>query len=320
MDSLLITVTAPKPVDIGKDTSICSNDSITLNAKSNYASYLWQNGSSDSFYIVKSPGKYYVTAKDNCNNISSDTVVVKNIFYPAVSIGNDTALCSNTTDTLHANMPYQKYLWQDASTDSFYVVKQPGQYYITVTDICNNVSSDTVTIKYDTNRLSAGSNLEICMLQDTLLRATGGFTDYQWQPADSIIGNSSSQSIHISPAQTTAYIVSAQSLLGCTLSDTIKVTVENCLNKLVMPNAFTPNHDGKNDIIRPVVYGYLEKYDFIIYNRWGQMVFHSAKEGEGWDGAINGIVQNVGAYVWFCRYQFSGEKEKMDKGSFVLIR
>lgn len=68
------------------------------------------------------------------------------------------------------------------------------------------------------------------------------------------------------------------------------------------------------------MYGFLDKYEFSIYNRWEQMVFHSSKQGQGWDGTISGALQSTGAFVWRCSYQFSGDKAKTDKGTLILIR
>ena len=87
-----------------------------------------------------------------------------------------------------------------------------------------------------------------------------------------------------------------------------------------MPNAFTPNDDGRNDLIRPIVVGELVKYEFAIYNRWGQVVFRSLDPGVGWDGRINGHIQAADQFVWTCMYQFAGEEITSAKGVFLLLR
>ena len=73
-------------------------------------------------------------------------------------------------------------------------------------------------------------------------------------------------------------------------------------------------------IMTPIVFGYLEKYEFAIYNRLGQLIFQSTDQNQGWDGTLNGHLQNTGTYVWLCKYQFSGEKERADRGTVILIR
>ncbi|HEX4375512.1 MAG TPA: gliding motility-associated C-terminal domain-containing protein, partial [Puia sp.] len=315
-------------------SDFCLNNSIfTFTATKNNLCLKKTNWSADTSFVslldqindttvslqFKNSGKGYLIANIAGCGIA-DSLLLTVHGANKVFIGNDTSLCPGAIDTLHANLSYQKYLWQNGSTDSFYIAKNAGVYYLTVTDICNNISSDTISVKYDTSKVSEEANVEICKEQDTMLTANNGFTNYNWQPANAIISSNLSQSISIKPTQTTTYFISAQSMMNCIVTDSIKVMVENCLNKLVMPNAFTPDGNGRNDFLKPSVFGILEKYNFEIYNRFGQMVFHSVKQSEGWDGKINGALQNAGAYVWFCKYQFAGDKEKISKGSFVLIK
>ena len=237
-----------------------------------------------------------------------------------VDIGKDTTLCPGSKITIDAGSGFAGYLWQDGSTDSIFAVSSPGEYYITATDECNITSSDTILVTYVNMQLDAGPDLELCEKQNSRLSANDGFTNYLWQPAEGIVGGPAAQSIEIDPSATTDYIVTATAEGICLLSDTVKVVVDNCLNKLVVPMAFAPDHGGVNDVLRPVVFGYLAKYEFFIYNRWGQLVFHSNQPGLGWDGTIDGRAQGEGTFVWYCHYQFSGDIERTGKGTFLLIR
>jgi len=87
-----------------------------------------------------------------------------------------------------------------------------------------------------------------------------------------------------------------------------------------MPSAFTPNGDGKNDMFGPTVFGKLSFYDLIIYNRWGQIVFKAKESTQKWNGAIKGVNQNSGIFVWMCTYQFEGEEKRNERGTLTLIR
>ena len=62
------------------------------------------------------------------------------------------------------------------------------------------------------------------------------------------------------------------------------------------------------------------KYKFIIYNRWGQIVFQSTDLNSGWDGNVRGVKQNGDVFIWTCNYQFEGEAEQVKKGTVVVIR
>ncbi len=87
-----------------------------------------------------------------------------------------------------------------------------------------------------------------------------------------------------------------------------------------MPTAFTPNGDGLNDLCRPVIFGTLDKYEFTVYNRYGETVFHSKQPGKGWDGMVKGKQQNAGTFMWVCQYQLDGKMLELEKGTVVLIR
>jgi gliding motility-associated-like protein len=87
-----------------------------------------------------------------------------------------------------------------------------------------------------------------------------------------------------------------------------------------MPTGFTPNNDGKNDLIKPIFFGHVVKYKFWIYNRWGQLIFETTDLDKGWNGLYKGEDQSSGVFVWVCSYQLEGNPEKREKGTFVLIR
>ena len=116
------------------------------------------------------------------------------------------------------------------------------------------------------------------------------------------------------------YLVTATTPQGCTGSGKIKVTVYTTLPDIFMPNAFTPNGDGKNDIFRPVLVGISSLDYFRIYNRWGQLVFATTQNDQGWDGAVSGRMQESGAFVYMIRGKDYTGKVHTKKGSFVLIR
>ena len=109
--------------------------------------------------------------------------------------------------------------------------------------------------------------------------------------------------------------------------DTVLVSQRNSCNpdgadstvpQFIMPGAFTPNGDGRNDEICPVIKGPVGQYQFIIYNRWGQMVFKSAMPGSGWNGRLRNVAQPPGGYVWYCKF-ISGTQKIKKQGTLLLI-
>jgi gliding motility-associated-like protein len=87
-----------------------------------------------------------------------------------------------------------------------------------------------------------------------------------------------------------------------------------------MPNAFTPNRDGRNDLFRASYKGYFEAFQLSIYNRWGQVVYSSSNPDQGWNGRLGGKDIDSGVFVWICTYRFFGRTTSTQKGTVTLIR
>lgn len=94
--------------------------------------------------------------------------------------------------------------------------------------------------------------------------------------------------------------------------------IDDC--NLVLPTAFTPNRDGKNDELRPFLPGAKGLKRFSIYNRWGNVVFNTSNEAEGWDGTYKGEPLPTGVYVWVLEYISKENKIVSKKGTVTLIR
>lgn len=87
-----------------------------------------------------------------------------------------------------------------------------------------------------------------------------------------------------------------------------------------MPSAFTPNGDGRNDVIRPVLVGIKQLNFFRVYNRWGQMVFSTSQGSKGWDGTVGGNKQSSDNFVYMVQAVDYTGKVIVKRGNFVLVR
>ena len=138
---------------------------------------------------------------------------------------------------------------------------------------------------------------------------------YNWYAGSESI--SSEESVTVTPLETTWYHVQLDLCTGITLKDSVLVVVRN-----PVPNAFTPNGDGINDVFR--IYGtdadYIIKYNFEIYDRCGQMIFNTTDITQGWDGKMNGQYCPAGIYVWEIFYEDSKKTKVTNKGTVMLIR
>lgn len=116
------------------------------------------------------------------------------------------------------------------------------------------------------------------------------------------------------------YTVSAKSpVTGCPGSGKVTVKVYSGPS-LALPNAFTPNGDGKNDKFRPLIIGYREIVYFRVFNRYGQQVFESKSMDAAWDGTFQGKEQEMGVYYWVMTVKDRKGKEEIIKGDVTLIR
>lgn len=104
---------------------------------------------------------------------------------------------------------------------------------------------------------------------------------------------------------------------GCRTTDSVFVDAVSCCS-LRMPNAFTPNGDGQNDIFRPFA-GHYHLHEFFIVNRWGQQVFSTVTPGSGWNGTFNGVPQDIGTFFYYIEYDCDGVVYHQE-GDLTLIR
>lgn len=105
---------------------------------------------------------------------------------------------------------------------------------------------------------------------------------------------------------------------GCAGYDTVKIHVYRGPTYYV-PNAFSPNGDGLNDVFRPIPVGIVSTEFFRIYNRFGQVVFETTRFMDGWDGRFKGDLQPVGAYVWILKGKDRNGKIVESKGTVTLV-
>ncbi len=313
-DTLRIKVYQSSPIDLGTDKSFCSGDSVVFNAGPGFAQYHWSTGSSGQQLVVFSTGIYSVMATTTEGCKSYDTIRVMNVWSnPVVVLDDDPNLCIGSTRLLQPGN-FISYEWQDGSTNSSFVASDLGTYYVTVTDNNQCKGSDTVRIT-TLMPLPVGflsSDTSICNYGNLVLKPSGDYKNYKW------IDNSTSSSITITAPG--IYWLQVTDVNNCTGRDTIIVSPKECLTGFYIPNAFTPNQDGKNDFFKPFIGGIVKQYQFTIYNRWGQIVFTSKDLHRGWDGNFGGIKQDGNVFVWMCTYQLDGLPAKTEKGTVVLIR
>ena len=319
------------------DTVICLTDSVQLNATGNGLQYSWSPSATIGNPAMANPmarpdatTTYQVTATiGGCS--ATDNVTVTTVPYPGANAGADTSVCFKTSAQLHASITGSTFNWSPAASLNNASILNPiaspastTAYVLTVFDNigCPKPGHDTVvvTVLPKVNAF-AGNDTSVVVGQPLQFTASGG-EGYTWIPTTSL----SSGNVH-NPVGTydgsfdsIEYKVLVVDENGCTDSSFVTVKVFRTNPQVFVPTAFTPNRDGRNDVFRPIAVGITKIEYFRVFNRWGQLVFSTTTDEQGWDGKINGKEQATGTFVWVVKAVDYTGKAVFAKGTVTLIR
>lgn len=319
--SILIIVNPLPSVSINAlpTNIVCPKDSVSLISNSPSAvSYKWLpnsflNNSSNNTVICKPINNitYTLIVKDfiGCENTSNISVAVRDFSLP--KLGNDTSICLGDSLVLNPGI-YTTYLWQNGTSNSDLVAKNIGTYIVNVNDAFGCKASDTLQIlklhKVPTNYLP--NDTIICAGQP-LTYIINGFASYNWSNG-SISKTSTLRDIG-------KYYLNVIDSNRCKGVDSISLINKGCI-PFQVPNAFTPNDDGKNETFKPLITQQLSNYLLRIYNRFGQIVFETTDNLKGWNGKLQGRKQPAGAYVYQIKFIDFYNKPQLLEGTVLLIR
>lgn len=222
-DSMLIYVNLSTNLNVGKDTVLCTGNTLLLRAGNQFNSYKWQDGSTDSIFNVTGAGKYYVTATDFCNNIYSDTINVSETSSYTFSVGNDTSKCNQDSITIKAPDGFKNYTWgpdynihfrTTQTIKVFPVISTSYHVRAETKEGCHVFDTIQVTVHHSP-AIFLGADTTLCYDQKLLLNAGNQFTNYTWSTG------SQSSSIDVNAPGT--YSVVATNMNLCLSSDTIEI-------------------------------------------------------------------------------------------------
>jgi gliding motility-associated-like protein len=180
---------------------------------------------------------------------------------------------------------------------------------------------DSINIHTPHAEISWNKNAEICSEDSVFFSAVPGLDYiYTWHPGTHFRQDNGSQSVWGIIPFTSQVSLVVMDRWGCTANDQVNVVTTPCCN-VFLPNAFTPNADGKNDVFRMVTNGNQDIARFIIVNRWGQVVFETANQFEAWDGSYKGEPCEIGTYQYYLKYRCAEGKELTElQGDVTLLR
>lgn len=291
-DTITIKLKIAPEVNLGKDSTICFNDSVVYDAGADYEEFLWNTGSTEQKITIYEPGQYILTVQKNtCSD--KDTVFV---FQPDLNFdfGDNINKCEYDIIELNPNVKAEHYLWNTNEITSSIFPKTSGNYKLTI-KTAHCTAEDSVFVE-----LAPYPFIGI----DTFYQACLGATiklDPQTD-ADFYFWNEDDYSYTKEFTQNDTIMISA--VLGnCKSSKNIEIYFEECPAKFILPNVFTPNGDGKNDFFTVKGEDIFE-YHIEIYNRWGQIVFNSYDMNSPWDGSANGKKVSPDTYYYIIFHKF----------------
>ena len=326
-------------VNAGVDTFICKGTGRTLHA-TGAISYSWTPSATLSCTNCANPIAlpnavitYTVTGTSADGCVKSDDIIV-NVQYPFVmnhSPGD--TLCKGSSLKISASGAYT-YVWSPATGLNSNTISTPTasplvttNYQVIGTDD-KNCFSDTAYIPitvYDIPTVDAGPDKTINVGQtiDLVPVISSDVIDVLWSPTGSIF-RSSYPAVTVKPRETTTYDVVVKNTGGCTARDNVTIYVICDGANVFIPNTFSPNGDGANDIFYPRGTGLFTIKSARIFNRWGEVVYEKAEfkandASAGWNGTYKGRKLNTDVYIYVIEIVCDNNTLLVYKGNIALI-
>ncbi|MBR1851126.1 MAG: gliding motility-associated C-terminal domain-containing protein [Bacteroidales bacterium] len=273
----------------------------------------------DTLFAGLASGSVHIVELENGNCRLNRTITVPQPPVTHFDKESNSVLCSDSCLGWF-------HVWDGITNDTMLANLCPGNYEVTLTDTNNCPYTHAVTIRrsHDLDGLRAwADSYNLFLGTSTRLHATdiSGAT-YLWSPATSL-NNPTVQSPVATPTDSvTVYTVTVTSADGCTAFDTVclRGTEVVCgAPNFVIPNAFTPNSDGRND--RLCFNGeYITSFYIAIFTRWGEKVYESHDINECWDGRYHDNWCLPGVYTYTCTITCEAGLTNSFKGDITLIR
>jgi gliding motility-associated-like protein len=302
--------------DLGNDTIICAGEEVILKVIPECtADIIWEDGSKDSVRSITSPGYYEVRVTMGCSQIT-DGINIAWFPEPETTLPADTFFCESTTLSLTPGPGFYSYTWQDGTTAPEFIADQAGIYWAEVMDEHGCIHRDTCFVSSpDPPSVFLGEDTVLCLGKSLQLDAgdENTFSSYLWQDLSDLP--------EYTVYQPGNYWVEITNPCGSAM-DSIQVQYENCDPLIWVPNAFTPDNDGLNDVFRPSGDN-ISSFRMQIYNRWGELIYETRDMSDGWNGQQEGRRCAPDVYIWVIYYEAYAEEHAVkDKihGNVVLLR
>lgn len=311
-DTMNVTIEqGPNTVTIVNNLYNCNVDTMTLkNTGLKLINPYWQNGDTNRIFIAKSSGTYTLRAKlTYCKKL----LQTFNVTLEKVNthLLRDTTICRY--DNYEVNNPYGSFFKVEASDPPIgnLVISEPFERTLHVSRGYCNIR-DTASISAYKNR-SKSMDTPYCESNPVFhFVLDGGIANsYTWVLTG---GNQRTEKVNAYGV----YPVARTDANHC--RDTLSIHLINfCEFNIYVPDVFSPNRDGSNDVFKPVIPSLYQNVSFSIYNRWGQKIYDS-DDFEGWDGTYQGEPSEQGVYSYIIRISDKEGRTHLYRGTLTLLR
>ncbi|QEC42973.1 gliding motility-associated-like protein [Pseudobacter ginsenosidimutans] len=331
----------PVPAASPKNTTICIGSPVSLQAHDGDRFSWWPNqwmSGANTDHPQVSPQqdmRYYVKVTNQYGCEELDSVDVHVDEKVNLQHSKDVIICKGERTRLSASGNTPDFVWTPAlglnNPNIASPVASPQQTTTyEVTGISHNTCpSETGRIKVTVGEIPTvdlGPDLTVEAGKSVTLQPvlSNDVVYYNWQPATGLSCINCATPRFIADKDIT-YRLTVRTQYQCEASDAINIKVACGKGAVYIPNAFTPNHDGKNDRFNIRGFGIQKVKSFRIYNRWGQLVFNRENflpndSNAGWDGRFNGQIAEGGTYVYITEVICNEGKPLVLKGTVILIR
>jgi len=309
--------------------TVCFRDSTKLTIPETYGCPVWDNGSTERERTVSGSGTYFVRYFQDCS-ISTDTFHVTFVPLPdvplisrgcpgeiAVRIKNKAGDATEYTYTLESNAGN---LIQTGASNTQYEFNNlgAGDYTLNVQTQTCDTSLKLHLEAYPKPELAIDPQDTAILYGERVRLHVKGANLYIWSPSGSLDTATIANPL-ASPSKPTVYTVVGINEHGCRDTGYVHIDIDYTMPDMI-PNAFSPNGDGLNDVFRIEGVTYQKVLAFNIFNRYGQRVFSTLDGHKGWDGTQNGKPCDAGTYYYLIKLDYPSGLIRTYKGDITLIR
>ncbi|MFN5842727.1 MAG: gliding motility-associated C-terminal domain-containing protein, partial [Bacteroidota bacterium] len=334
-DQVVVQVAGYPVITINGGGVVCLGDEAPLTADGG-VSYTWMPetylNTTTGATVIATPEDdmtYYVTAQNANGCVATDSVLLTVKKPISIEAEPGAAICEGSSYQLMAEGTGISYLWTPAAgldnPYSPYPTATPEQtttYTVTTTDgICFTASATAVVTVNPLPEINTQVQVIVMPGSETQLQATSNAAgaSYLWTPSAGLSCSTCSNPL-ANPTEPTVYTVMVTDSSGCRSEEQVRLDFLCSEDGIYVPNAFTPNGDGKNDVFRIRGYGVEYISIFRVYSRWGELMFETTDISQGWDGTYKGELQFPAVYVYYIEGVCTNNQKIVKQGNVSLIR